>query len=32
VVALHNEGQDHVWKARDLFADLPIAALTASEP
>jgi (1->4)-alpha-D-glucan 1-alpha-D-glucosylmutase len=31
VVALHGEGQDHVWKARDLFADLPIAALTASE-
>jgi (1->4)-alpha-D-glucan 1-alpha-D-glucosylmutase len=32
VVALHGEGQDCVWKARDLFADLPIAALTASEP
>jgi (1->4)-alpha-D-glucan 1-alpha-D-glucosylmutase len=32
VVALHGEGQDHVWKARDLFVDLPIAALIASEP
>jgi len=32
VVALQGEGQDHVWKARDLFVDLPIAALTASEP
>jgi (1->4)-alpha-D-glucan 1-alpha-D-glucosylmutase len=32
VVALHCKGQDHVWKARDLFVDLPIAALIASEP
>jgi malto-oligosyltrehalose synthase len=32
VVALHGQGQDHVWKARDLFVDLPIAALIASEP
>ena len=32
VVALHGKGQDHVWKARDLFLDLPIAALIASEP
>ena len=32
VVAVHDERQDHVWKARDLFVDLPIAALTASEP
>ena len=32
VVAPHVEGQDHVWKARALFAGLPIAALTASGP
>jgi (1->4)-alpha-D-glucan 1-alpha-D-glucosylmutase len=32
VVAVRDERQEHVWKARDLFADLPIAALTASEP
>jgi (1->4)-alpha-D-glucan 1-alpha-D-glucosylmutase len=31
VVAVHDERQDHVWKARDLFGDLPIAALTAFE-
>jgi (1->4)-alpha-D-glucan 1-alpha-D-glucosylmutase len=31
VVALHGEGRDHVWKARDLFADLPIAVLIASD-
>ena len=32
VAALHSEGLDTVWKARDLFLDLPIAALIASEP
>ncbi len=32
VVAVRDERQGHVWKARDLFVDLPIAALTASEP
>ncbi len=32
VAALHSEGLDTVWKARDLFLDLPIAALIASDP
>ena len=32
VVVLHSERQDHVWKACELFADLPISVLIASDP